>query len=91
MLKQTTLDGKTFEGELTDFEVRLLIKRVDEIAKTNPKYFAELCAYEGAAYHGERGKPTPIRLLKCYSELQEVFGFFTENMVNALMAYPIED
>jgi len=92
MLKQTTLDGKVFEGELTEWEMKMLIKKADDVAKNNPRYFAEeICAMNGAAYHGKRGKPTGLYLLRCYSELQEVFGFFTENMVNALMMYPIEE
>jgi len=87
MQRQTTLDGKIYKEEFTKFEIRTLIKRADEIAKTNPKYFAELCAYQGVAYHS---KPSIINTFRCCSEFQEILGFFTENMVNALAAYPIE-
>lgn len=92
MLKQTTLDGKKIEGELTAWEMKLLIKKADKIAEENPKYFAEeICAMNGVAYHGERGKPTSLDVLRCYDELTEAFGAFTENMANALIMYPIED
>ena len=82
---QRTLDGKPLYLDVSDTD---FVKIVNQFTIRNPQRFAEYCVSESMAYHG---KPHMLNTLKCCKELQDYFGFFTKNMVNALAAYPIED
>jgi hypothetical protein len=87
---QLTLDGKPADETRLRYlplTVKTIIEDTDEIAGKNPFYFASVCAEYGIAY---TGSPSIPRTLLCCHKLQEIFGFPTENMIAALMAYPIE-
>jgi hypothetical protein len=82
----------TLEGKPAD-EIYRLIKRVDEIARKNPAYFSERLAEVETEYRLTPNKlirPSLTDTLICCANLQKALGLFTENMVAALMAYPVK-
>ena len=78
---QRTLDGKPlYPVSDADF-----VKIVDHFARRSPERFATYCEKEFGITYKE--SPSLKQTLLCSAVLQETFGFFTENMINALMNY----